>query len=103
MSLDEFIQKLSDAGWRGLADAQHTEIVKVWDELMCESPRMMEITRLRAELAEARKDAERGDWLIHSVDSMHVGIVIDDWETHKEYIQRFRTAIDAAIAKEKSK
>lgn len=34
MTFEEFIEKLHVAGWRSPLDAQHTEIAKLWEELI---------------------------------------------------------------------
>jgi len=60
LSFDEFTDALYKAGWRADCDAQHTEVVAVYDEMVCESRKASQITALKAELAECKRDAERG-------------------------------------------
>ena len=33
MRFDDFVKALQEAGWRDTADAQHTEIKKLWERM----------------------------------------------------------------------
>jgi DNA-binding transcriptional MocR family regulator len=50
-SFEEFTDALYEAGWRADCDAQHTEVVAVYDEMVSESRKAQRIAELRQQVA----------------------------------------------------
>ena len=51
-SFEGFTDALHKAGWRSVCDAQHTEVVSVYDEMVSESRKAEQIKSLRARVRE---------------------------------------------------
>ena len=51
LSFEEFTGALHKAGWRAVCDAQHTEVVSVYDEIVSESRKAQQIAELRQQVS----------------------------------------------------
>ena len=51
LSFEEFTDALYEAGWRADCDAQHTEVVAVYDEMVSESRKAQQIAELRQQVS----------------------------------------------------
>jgi len=101
LSFEEFTDALYKAGWRADCDAQHTEVVAVYDEMVSESRKAEQITALRQQLAEAQNDAEQytSAWS-HSCNVLTMEIEL--WISRCPHCGK-PAPIDAAIAAGKEK
>ena len=93
----DFIEKLHDAGWQGVADAQNTGIEALWKEIFPFS------AELENELTDAEHD---GDRLAATVDDLEqkLGDLNDrlSEETGNKAIDDFMAATDHLIEKRKA-
>ena len=51
LSFEEFTDALYESGWRATCDAQHTEVVSVYDEMVSEGRKAQQIVELRQQVA----------------------------------------------------